>query len=38
LTATQGALLEEISTGNVSPEMEAKIKKVVEDHVSSFTS
>jgi len=38
LTATQSALLEEIATGNVTPEMEAKIKKVVEDHVSSFTS
>jgi len=37
LTAAQGSLLEEISTGNVTPEMEAKIKKVVEDHVSSFT-
>lgn len=38
LTATQGPLLEEIAGGNVTPEMEAKIKKVVEDHVSSFTS
>ncbi|KAG0699939.1 P-loop containing nucleoside triphosphate hydrolase protein [Suillus ampliporus] len=38
LTATQSALLAEIETGNVTPEMEAKIKKVVEDHVSSFTS
>jgi len=38
LTATQGPLLEEIATGNVTPDMEAKIKKVVEDHVSSFTS
>lgn len=38
LTATQGPLLAEIETGNVTPEMEAKIKKVVEDHVSSFTS
>ncbi|KAF9221457.1 ATP synthase F1, alpha subunit [Gyrodon lividus] len=38
LTTTQGPLLEEISVGNVTPEMEAKIKKVVEDHVSSFNS
>jgi F-type H+-transporting ATPase subunit alpha len=37
LTSSQTALLEEISSGNVTPEMEAKIKKVVEDHVSSFT-
>ncbi|EEB90255.1 hypothetical protein MPER_11556, partial [Moniliophthora perniciosa FA553] len=38
LTSTQQPLLEEISAGNVTPEMEAKIKKVVEDHVSTFTS
>ena len=38
LTATEGPLLEEISTGKVTPEIEGKIKKVVEDHVSSFTS
>jgi len=38
LTSTQSALLEEISTGVVAPELEAKIKKVVEDHVTSFTS
>jgi F-type H+-transporting ATPase subunit alpha len=38
LTATQSALLSEISTGAVTPELEAKIKKAVEDHVSSFTS
>lgn len=38
LTATQGALLAEIETGKVTPEMEGKIKKVVEDHVASFTS
>jgi F-type H+-transporting ATPase subunit alpha len=38
LIASQGALLEEISGGSVTAEMEAKIKKVVEDHVSSFTS
>jgi len=35
---TQGELLKEISTGTVTPELEGKIKKVVEDHVSSFTS
>jgi len=38
LSTSQTALLDEISSGNVTPEMEAKIKKVVEDHVSSFTS
>jgi F-type H+-transporting ATPase subunit alpha len=38
LTSSQSALLQEISGGNVTPEMEVKIKKVVEDHVSSFTS
>ncbi|KAG9312866.1 P-loop containing nucleoside triphosphate hydrolase protein [Chiua virens] len=38
LSSTQSPLLEEISAGNVTSELEAKIKKVVEDHVSSFTS
>jgi F-type H+-transporting ATPase subunit alpha len=38
LTSTQTALLEEISSGNVTPEIEGKIKKVVEEHVASFTS
>ena len=38
LSSTQGALLEEISVGVVTPELEAQIKKVVEDHVASFTS
>ena len=38
LTSTQTPLLEEISKGNITPEIEGKIKKVVEDHVSSFTS
>ena len=38
LTATQGALLQEISKGNITPEIEAQIKKVVEEHVSSFAS
>jgi len=30
--------LEEIALGKINPELEAKIKKVVEEHVSSFTS
>jgi F-type H+-transporting ATPase subunit alpha len=38
LTSAQTALLEEISTGNITSDIEGKIKKVVEDHVSSFTS
>ena len=38
LTSTQGPLLTEIAAGSITPELEAKIKKVVEDHVSSFTS
>lgn len=38
LTSAQSPLLEEISKGNITPEIEGKIKKVVEDHVSSFTS
>ncbi|KAK0467191.1 P-loop containing nucleoside triphosphate hydrolase protein [Desarmillaria tabescens] len=38
LAASQTALLEEISGGNITPELEGKIKKVVEDHVLSFTS
>jgi F-type H+-transporting ATPase subunit alpha len=38
LTTQQVALLEEIQKGNITPELEGKIKKVVEDHVSSFTS
>jgi len=37
LTSTQGTLLEKIATGNVTPEVEAAIKKVVEDHVSQFS-
>lgn len=32
----QGPLLKEIEKGKVTPELEANIKKVVEDHVSSF--
>ncbi|KAJ3720986.1 P-loop containing nucleoside triphosphate hydrolase protein [Lentinula raphanica] len=38
LTSSQSALLEEISGGNITPELEGKIKKVVEEHVSAFTS
>ena len=38
LTATQSALLGEIAVGNITPELEGKIKKIVEDHVSSFTN
>jgi F-type H+-transporting ATPase subunit alpha len=38
LGTSQGALLQEISAGNVTPELEAKIKKVVEEHVASFSS
>jgi F-type H+-transporting ATPase subunit alpha len=38
LAATQSDLLKEIATGNITPELEAKIKKVVEEHVSAFTS
>ena len=38
LTAAHGALLEEISKGQITPQIEEQIKKVVEEHVSSFTS
>ena len=38
LTSSQTALLEEIAKGTVTPELEGKIKRVVEDHVASFTS
>lgn len=38
LAATETGLLAEIATGNVTPEIEGKIKKVVEEHVSSFNS
>lgn len=38
LAATHGALLSEIAQGNITPELEAKIKKVVEEHVSAFNS
>jgi F-type H+-transporting ATPase subunit alpha len=37
LSSTQNTLLEKIATGNVTPEVEAEIKKVVEDHVSQFS-
>jgi len=38
LETTQKPLLTEIAAGNVTPELETQIKKVVEDHVASFTS
>jgi F-type H+-transporting ATPase subunit alpha len=38
LASSQQALLSEIAAGTVSAELEAKIKKVVEEHVASFTS
>jgi F-type H+-transporting ATPase subunit alpha len=38
LTSQQTALLEEISKGTVSGDVEANIKKVVEEHVKAFTS
>ena len=38
LAATHSELLKEIAVGNITPELEGKIKKVVEEHVSSFTS
>ena len=38
LSATHGALLSEIAQGNITPELEGKIKKVVEEHVSTFAS
>ncbi|KAG6893116.1 hypothetical protein C0992_009951, partial [Termitomyces sp. T32_za158] len=38
LHTSQSALLTEIASGTVTPEMEGKIKKIVEDHVASFTS
>lgn len=38
LSAVHGGLLSEIALGNITPELEGKIKKVVEEHVSSFTS
>ena len=35
---SQTTLLQEISTGIVTTELEGKIKKVVEDHVASFVA
>ncbi|KAF7356238.1 ATP synthase subunit alpha [Mycena venus] len=37
LTATQSALLQEIAGGQITGDLEAKIKSVVEEHVASFT-
>ena len=36
LTSQQAKLLETISTGNVTGDVEAQIKKVVEEHVAGF--
>lgn len=36
LVSSQSELLSEISKGTVTPEMEKKIKTVVEDHVKTF--
>ncbi|KAG8889286.1 Alpha subunit of the F1 sector of mitochondrial F1F0 ATP synthase [Tulasnella sp. 332] len=38
LGSSQQALLTEIAKGTVTPETEAQIKKVVEDHVSAFVA
>lgn len=38
LTTQQTSLLETIATGNVTGDVEERIKKVVEDHVSQFSS
>lgn len=38
LAATQAGLLTEIATGNITPDLESRIKKIVEEHVSSFTN
>lgn len=38
LTTQQVALLETIATGNVAGDVEEKIKKVVEEHVSQFNA
>jgi len=37
LTSTQQSLLTEIAGGNVTADLEGKIKSVVEEHVASFT-
>jgi F-type H+-transporting ATPase subunit alpha len=38
LAAAHQPLLEEIAKGSVTPELESQIKKIVEEHVASFTS
>ncbi|KAF7310057.1 ATP synthase subunit alpha [Mycena indigotica] len=38
LTASQSSLLTEIAGGNITGDLEAKIKAVVEDHVKTFVS
>jgi F-type H+-transporting ATPase subunit alpha len=38
LTSQQSKMLEEIAKGDITPALEGQIKKVVEEHVASFTS
>merc|ERR1711939_734565 len=38
LQSSQQDLLKEISAGKMTPELDSKLKKIVTDHVSSFTS
>ena len=38
LAATQQALLSEIAKGDITSDLEGKIRKVVEEHVQTFTS
>jgi F-type H+-transporting ATPase subunit alpha len=38
LASSHASLLEEIATGNITPDLEGKIKKVVEEHVQGFTA
>lgn len=38
LAAAHSGLLTEIAKGNITPEIEGQIKKIVEEHVASFTS
>lgn len=38
LAASHTSMLAEIATGNITPDLESKIKKVVEEHVAGFTA
>jgi F-type H+-transporting ATPase subunit alpha len=38
LAASHTAMLEEIAKGDITPQLESQIKKVVEEHVSAFTA